>query len=154
MTATNHALAGALTAILIPKPLIAIPLSFLLHFILDAVPHFGLDEKDEKLRNKKQIFWIILGIDMLIAAALLINLPMLITFVPAWLVFACMLACMSPDLVWGWRLALEIKYKIITSKSLFSRFHSWVQWREIPSGLIVELIIFFGLLSLIFLRYI
>lgn len=154
MTASNHALAGALTAILIPKPIIAIPLAFVLHFGLDAIPHFGLDEKGAKMRDKKQIFWIILGIDMLIAAALLINLPLLITFVPAWLVFACMFACMAPDLLWGWRLALEIKYKKITQKSLFSRFHTWIQWREFPSGLIVELIVFIGLLSLIFLRYI
>jgi hypothetical protein len=41
MTATNHAITGAIIAVVIDKPVIALPLALLSHFAQDALPHFG-----------------------------------------------------------------------------------------------------------------
>ncbi len=41
MTATNHAVTGAVIAASISNPVIGLPLALLSHFVLDALPHFG-----------------------------------------------------------------------------------------------------------------
>lgn len=41
MTATNHAVTGALIAAAVSNPVIGLPLALLSHFALDALPHFG-----------------------------------------------------------------------------------------------------------------
>ena len=53
MTATNHALSGALIGLAVMQPILALPLAFVSHFMLDAVPHFGFDEHGGHLKNKK-----------------------------------------------------------------------------------------------------
>ncbi len=53
MTATAHALAGAVIATKISNPFIGLPLAFLSHFILDTIPHwdFGTNwQRKSKLR--------------------------------------------------------------------------------------------------------
>lgn len=40
MTATAHALVSAAIAASIPNPLLSIPLAFVSHFVMDAVPHW------------------------------------------------------------------------------------------------------------------
>jgi hypothetical protein len=152
MTATNHAATGALIATVIKEPLLAVPISFLAHFAMDAIPHFGLSEKNVFLRNAKRTFWVVLWADLAIATTLLITLPLLITGASSWAVLLCMLACMSPDLVWGWRLLWEIKEKTVRPKRAFSRFHAWIQWREFPKGIYVEITWLAGVLSLIIKR--
>jgi len=50
MTLTNHLLAGAALAKLLPLPL-AIPLAFLSHFVLDALPHFGFVNIEDRMKH-------------------------------------------------------------------------------------------------------
>jgi hypothetical protein len=66
-----------------------------------------------------------------------------------WVVFICMFACMSPDLVWGWRFYFELKSKKERLKNWFSRFHSKIQWSETVPGGIIELAWYFATMSLI-----
>lgn len=50
MTATNHALTGAIIGLTVANPWVAIPAAFLSHFICDIIPHFGVaDEEVGKL---------------------------------------------------------------------------------------------------------
>ena len=42
MTGFNHGMTGAVIALTVKKPELAIPLSFLSHFAQDAIPHFGI----------------------------------------------------------------------------------------------------------------
>jgi hypothetical protein len=152
MTATNHALTGALIATIIVQPLPAVLMSFIAHFALDAIPHLGF-EKSPTIRNSNPSFLRVLKLDVLLAAIALIAIPLLLReIVPVWQTFLCMFACMSPDLVWGWRFFGELKTRKVRPKSYFSKFHSWIQWSETPQGLIIESIWFIGTLSLIVLR--
>jgi hypothetical protein len=41
MTAVNHAVFGSLVVAYAGNPIIGLPLAFLSHFLLDAMPHFG-----------------------------------------------------------------------------------------------------------------
>lgn len=152
MTATNHAVTGALIATIIPNPFIAIPLAFTAHFVMDAIPHFGINEQDALKRNKNRTFLLVLMIDIMIAGLLLLSLPIALGgAINPWLVFASMLTCMAPDLVWGWRFYGEIKYKIQKRMSSFSIFHEKIQRSETPKGLIVEILWFVVVFNLVFL---
>jgi hypothetical protein len=140
MTATNHAITGAVIAGLIRNPAIAIPVAFATHFAMDALPHFGLDEEDVFKRNKDKIFRLILAGDVCLAALALIATPIFLRdTLSAWIVVACMFACMSPDLIWGWHFYHEIKSRKIRVKKWFSKFHLWVQWSQLPKGAFVEI---------------
>lgn len=44
MLITNHVLTGALLGSVVARPAAAAGAGFLSHFVLDAVPHFGVDE--------------------------------------------------------------------------------------------------------------
>lgn len=152
MTASNHAVTGALIAVIFPKPYIAIPLAFAAHFVMDALPHFGVAEKDINKRNKNQIFLLTLMIDIMIAGLLLISLPLVLNqAINPWLLFLSMLACMSPDLVWGRRFYHEVRHKTTKQLSNFSLFHTNIQWSETPKGLIIEILWFIVVFNLVFL---
>jgi hypothetical protein len=148
MTATNHALTGALIAIVVKEPLPAVVLAFLAHFILDAIPHLGFG-KSALILNLNPKFFKVLKFDVLFAAILLVAIPLILKDkVAIWQTFICMFACMSPDLVWGWRFLNELKNKKVRPKNWFSRFHSWIQWSETPDGGYVEAV---WLVSILFI---
>ena len=150
MTATNHAVTGAVIAVLVSNPLIAIPTAFLAHFVMDAVPHFGLNIQDHNKRNSNKIFRYILIGDVILSGLLLILIPIVLTPAYNWfLVFGAMLACMSPDLVWGWHFYYELKTKKQRVKKWFSRFHAKIQWSETLPGGLVELAWYVGAVSLL-----
>src|SRR5260221_194871 len=98
MTGTNHGMTGAVIALLVKEPLIAVPLSYISHYVCDSIPHFGLGEGDE-LFDKK--FNITLVSDFLVAVSMMVILGILF---PAqrWLIWACMAAAASPDLMWAY----------------------------------------------------
>jgi len=53
MTATAHALVSAAIYRSIPAPIISIPLAFVSHFVMDAIPHwdFGTDWRGRSKKN-------------------------------------------------------------------------------------------------------
>lgn len=153
MTATNHALTGGLMAIAIPNPMLAVPLAFAMHFAMDAIPHFGLAEQNVFVRNNHKVFKTVLTTDVLLAALFLVSIPLILeSAASALLILACMLACMSPDLVWGWHFYHEVKEGSIRPKRAFSRIHKWIQWSETEQGIIVELLWMAAILALIVLN--
>ena len=136
MTATNHALTGAVIALVIKQPVLAVPLAFLSHFVIDIVPHFDAGPDSPKLA-KSVIF-----IDSIIAGTLTILIPIFLpTDTSPWLIFAGMFAAMSPDLVWGWRYYKLRDLQRVTSQpmSLFSSYHQKIQWSETRKGVFVEI---------------
>jgi hypothetical protein len=153
MTATNHALSGALAAMVVKEPAIAVVVAFLLHFVMDAIPHFGFSYSNVLARNKDKRFKTILLADVAVSAILLVIVPVMLDgLLPIWLTLLCMLACMSPDLVWGWHYYHEIAHKVERPKAWFSKFHKWIQWSESPPGLIAEVLWFTAIGSLIILK--
>lgn len=136
MTATNHALAGATIGLFVAQPIIALPLAFISHFVLDLIPHFGLDEYGGHKRNRK-LFHKILYFDALFLCLILISL--FIMNAPL-IIYACIFLAGSPDFVWAYRYLLKEKIgKTRASKmSIFSKFHSKIQKSQTLSGLYVE----------------
>ncbi len=141
MTATNHVVTGAVVVALIDKPLIAIPVAFLTHFALDALPHFGAKERDMR-------FLVVLATDMGFAASIL--LAMAILGLPNWpWLVAGGIACASPDLMWLYYLIYELKGQ---KKKLIpiAKFHAKIQWSETKLGIIIELVWFFLMSATLF----
>lgn len=147
MTATNHALSGALIGLVVTQPLIALPLAFVSHFVLDAIPHFGFDEHGGHLKVKKK-FHKVLYIDALLLTLLIL---FLLVSGASWLVFACLFLAGSPDIIWAYRYVVKEKLgKAAPSpKNAFNRFHSHIQKSQTFKGLYVEVpfaLIFFVLI--------
>lgn len=138
MTATNHVLTGVLIVALVPNPLISLPLAFLAHFVLDALPHFGdTHNRAAVFKNLKYI----LAADMLIASAVLLAI---LGLQPAnWpLLILGGVLCASPDLMWMPNYLRYLLHKPTKPSNWLMRFHTWIQWGERPWGILVELVWF------------
>lgn len=165
MTGTNHALTGAVIALVVKQPALAIPIAFLSHFVCDAIPHYNPpntkardDERGnlkwaKKLQNKP--FIAIFSADMIILAILLVVLPLLHPDdVSGWTILFSMLAAISPDFVDGrffiYRF-VGIKVKPGQQRGWFAYWHDWIQWMDRPWGIYVELV-YAAVMSLIILN--
>lgn len=136
MTGTNHGITGAVLALLVKEPALAVTLSFFSHFACDAIPHFGLAPKDRLFDHK---FNIILSLDFLIAVSLMVVLGLLFPK-HRWLIWTCMIAAASPDLMWAYyRLYIERIKKQKVHLGTFAQFHQGIQWSETPKGWFVEI---------------
>jgi hypothetical protein len=163
MTATNHALTGAVIAMWVKRPELAIPLAFLSHFVLDAIPHYNppnmvrskfenySENYNKKLQDRN--FRIILPLDMLLYFITLIILPFLApSGVSPLTVFICEIVAVAPDFDGGIRYLLQkFTYKTKRAKDdyWFKRFHLWFQWMERPWGIYVELVYLAGIVYVI-----
>lgn len=139
MIATNHGLTGASIAILLAdKPLIALPLAFASHFVLDVLPHSGFDDAGGHLGVSKKLFHGTLYLD----ATLLFGSFLLLVFSQApWLVFACWFLAGSPDIAWAYRYVIKEKVGRLKEgpKNALNRFHSWIQWSQTRQGWLIEI---------------
>jgi hypothetical protein len=152
MTTTNHALAGAIIAQIVPIPGLAVLLAFFSHFVMDALPHFGIPIQNDDVwaRNNRTIFKFISRLDTVITFALFVISSWLSTGGADWkTVFACMFAAIFPDLVWVYRFIKEQKTHKVLPKSWFSKFHAWLQWGERPWGWVIEAVWFFASLAVL-----
>lgn len=123
MTATNHALAGAVVALVVKEPLLALPLAFLSHFLVDYIPHFSFPDKQLFKRSFNTL---------LISDALMCILLVVVSyfvFPDAWvLVSACMFLATSPDLMWAYyRLYIERIRAQKPNYDVIAKFHHWLQ---------------------------
>lgn len=136
MTGVNHVLTGAVIAVAVKQPALAVSLAFASHFVLDALPHFGVDYHD---RHQYPSFKRIMGFDLVVSPLLLILIPF---WLESWMVFFAMAAAVAPDLAWfikfytDWRQGLKFELP----KDPFSRFHKHIQWGERPWGWWVEVV--------------
>ncbi len=129
MTGINHIVTGGIIGALLPQPLLAIPLAFLSHFVLDILPHWG-DHPDNHLRTTSNIHRIIL-IDALLGVtfflALLIWQPL------NWsVIFVSGAMAQAPDLVWLPNYVRVRKGIQQRSYNSLMRFHKYIQWAEKP----------------------
>jgi hypothetical protein len=135
MVATNHAVTGALIGLSLGHP-VALPLAFASHFVLDAIPHYGDDNKRIATRS----FVIQLLIDAAFCGLLVLTLALK---GPAnWLLAAsCAFLAASPDFMWIPKfLHARRGNKEGKSHSSVIRFHTWVQWFQKPIGAVVEVV--------------
>lgn len=137
MTATNHALTGATIGLLVGNPLIALPLALLSHFVLDALPHFGIKDP---LRSDLPVFTKMLMIDAALCVGIVLALA---TAQPHNWLLASLSAFVAtaPDLMWlkGY-LRARRQQLVQPLRSPVMRFHAAIQWFERPIGAVVEVV--------------
>lgn len=144
MTASNHALTGAVIALSLKQPLLALPLALVSHFALDALPHFGTNG-DIMGRNRLLLFRIVWPLDALVLVSLFLFVALNVgTTGMALVAVTAMFLATSPDLAWIYRFALKEQWGKIAPAPMdaFNRFHAKIQWGERPWGILVELIWF------------
>lgn len=135
MSGSNHVLAGAIIAAAIPQPAVALPLAFLSHFVLDALPHYG-DKNGRSWLGRH--FDLILITDGIISAIFLSTV--IITQPENWLLMiACAVVAVIPDLLWL-PYYLADKRGRIKHHTRLAEFLKWIQWAERPWGMIIEII--------------
>ena len=146
MTATNHAVTGALIGLVIGQPWVALPASFLSHFVCDAIPHFDptmpTDQwiKTRRFRNL-----------LLIDGSLCVTLVLVLAIMQPthWLLASfCAFVATSPDLFWINRF-ITTRRGEVWRPNLFSKFAGAIQWFTAPIGAVVEAVWFFSGLALL-----
>lgn len=146
MRAINHSLTGALIGLTITQPAIAVPLALASHFVLDMIPHHGVEKGQNKWIASNE-FRYLLYIDALLCVGLVVAL---FTYQPVnWVLAAvCAFAAASPDLV-----SFDRYRHIISNKkykpNLYNKFASGIQWFERPIGVIVEIVWIFAALAIL-----
>jgi hypothetical protein len=138
MTATNHALSGAVIGLAITQPAIALPLALISHFVLDAVPHFGhLNFSGSE--KKRRIFHISLFIDAALLAIIIVSLYLAGA---GWLVFACLFLAGCPDFFQTYHYLFNPDFKKtgkFKNPGWYARTSKRISWEESLSGLFVEI---------------
>lgn len=141
MTGFNHGITGAVIAITVKNPAVAVPLSFISHYFQDLIPHwdYGVSRQaDKKGTFFTRRFNLTLLADFFLSVTLMVVLALLF---PAykWLIWICMVAAASPDLVWAYyRLYREHVKKQKSRYDPLSSLHRKIQWSQTPAGVFVE----------------
>jgi hypothetical protein len=154
MTATNHAMTGALIGLVIGQPLIAIPAAVVSHFVCDALPHFRAGDTKEGFEDAVKAPWFT---KYLITEAFLCALIVLVLAAVRpenWLLAAvCAFAAAAPDFLWVPKY-LQRRSEHEWQPNRFGRFAAGIQWFQKPIGALVEIAWFIGcaILILPFLR--
>lgn len=129
---------GAVIAVVVKQPVLVIPLSLLSHFVLDMMPHFGLN-LDVLERNKSRFAQTVVSADLLLLLPALIIVPILVDpVISGWLCFAAMIAAISPDFAWVYRFINEVRTKTFRPETRFNKIHRGIQRLERPWGLAIE----------------
>lgn len=144
MTSVTHMATGSAIAVVIQRPILAIPLAFFSHFLLDILPHFGFNREGygEALNHRMSYF--VIGWDVIAWVILLWILRG-----SAWYVYTAGIIAVLPDLAWPYRYVFFERNSKKLPKMPVSEFHSRIQWAEKPAFLIVEIFLFFATLLVI-----
>ena len=146
MTATNHALTGALIGLVIGEPLLAIPAAVVSHFVCDALPHYGSALPSEKLLKTNR-FRNYLIVEALLCASLVLVLALVRP--EHWLLASfCAFAAASPDFLWIPRY-IQTRSGQKWRPNPFSVFAIRIQWFQRPVGAVVEIAWFTGGIALL-----
>lgn len=135
MTATNHALTGAVIGLVVGQPLIAVPAALVSHFVCDALPHYKFNLPDSVLLRTKG-FRDYLIVD---ASLCVLLVALLALFHPQhWLLAAvCAFIATSPDLLWINKY-LKTRRGQHWKRSAIHKFAGGIQWFQRPIGILVE----------------
>jgi hypothetical protein len=135
MTATNHALTGALIGLASGQPLIALPAAFVSHFVCDALPHYGSADPEKTIRTAG--FRNYLAADASLCFMLVLILAL--ARPDHWLLAAfCAFLAASPDFFWINKY-LTVRAGRQWRPNAFSRFAVGIQWFQRPVGFAVEI---------------
>jgi hypothetical protein len=127
MTGLNHVLTGSAIALAFRQPALVVPLAFLSHFVLDAIPHF-----DHPIyQYGSRYFTAIMATDAVISLTTVVILMLLVPQLALSIALGA-LGAIVPDFFWLYY------YTHGRPQWWFFRFHNKIQWFERPPGLFVE----------------
>lgn len=134
MTATNHFITGIAVSSIVGTPALSIPLAFVSHFVLDALPHFG----DDNLKQKLPKFYKVWRTDFIL---LCIATLWALFNTPWWFLLAGFIAT-SPDIAWIYRFHFLEKHGKYHAPKMnwFNSFHLRIQKFESESGIYFEIV--------------
>ena len=131
MMGFNHGLVGGAIAYYLPLP-IALPVALASHFVLDALPHYGMPHE---ARDKSKFWKIFFTIDTLatfgLAAYAIIDRH--------YAMFLGGLFAVLPDFIWVGRVIRTRSFDLSNNDNWFTRWHVRIQRLERPWGLWIEL---------------
>lgn len=131
MIGFNHALAGALIGKILPWP-IAIPAALASHFLLDMLPHYGIQPGD---RNSSQFWKYFFTIDFFSA----LGLAFWAFKYHHYAMYASGQIAVIPDFVWVFHVLKHRSYDFTEVKSRYEKWHIRIQRFEFSKGLLIEL---------------
>jgi hypothetical protein len=132
MIGFNHALVGGLIGKLLPLP-IAIPLSIASHFILDALPHYGIPQH----HRDSSKFWKYFFILEFFAT---IGLAVWALANHHYAMYICGQLAVLPDFVWVAKVIKNRSFNLTKTRvSPYERWHIRIQRFERRWGIWVEL---------------
>jgi hypothetical protein len=148
MRAINHALTGAFIGLTVTEPIVALPVAFVSHYILDVFPHHGDGSAaPDKSRLSLTAFKATLIIDALLCLILVIILAA--TRPLDWILAAvCAFIAAAPDFASFNRFKSAVNGKKWKAGP-YVRFANSIQWFERPIGAAVEVAWFVAALILI-----
>lgn len=146
MTVSNHIITGAMIAITIDKPVLAIPLAFASHFLIDMLPHFGYPRAGYGEYFQHKLARSVLALDFVTVLTLLI-----VSWPQAWLVYVAGFVAVSPDFAWPYRYYFFEKRGLAKpgEGNRFNTWHNKIQWCERPWGILFEIAWFCLMLTII-----
>lgn len=135
MTTSNHIYAGAAIALAIKQPVLALPLAFASHFVLDALPHYGREGHGGYAEVVKY------RLTLIFEAVNLVGIPLLIYLLwgQAWWVWAAALLAISPDFVWVYRFVRYERHGLELPTGRLTHIHIAIQRYERAWGVAVEI---------------
>lgn len=143
MTATNHALTGAIIGLTVHNPLIALPAALLSHVVCDAIPHYGGRKADIVSKG---------FVRYLLTDAALCGVLVLVLFFSgshSWLLAAvCAFVAASPDFLWI-RMFRAARQNRPFHRTALEKFLGDIQWFQRPIGAFVEVAWFVGAIALL-----
>lgn len=145
MTATNHALTGAIIGLAVGQPLIAVPAAFASHFVCDALPHYGSADPKGVLRTKGFRDYLLTEATL----CLLLVVVLCLTRPEHWMLGAvCAFLAASPDFLWINRY-IKLRDGREWHPNVFSRFAIRIQWFQKPVGAVFEVIWFIAAVTVL-----
>ena len=131
MIGFNHALTGGLLAKYLPLP-VALPLALASHFILDALPHYGMPHKKRDNSKFWKIFFTVDAFATLAIALYTISQHRYAMF------FGGLFGVM-PDFIWVGKVIRTGSFSLDDNQNWFTKWHAKIQRYERPWGLWIEL---------------
>jgi hypothetical protein len=146
VTATNHALTGAIIGLTVGNPVLAVILAFVSHFVLDAIPHYrpigSFATNEEVMVSKKFIPLLLIDTSLCVLLVLILY----VAHSDGWFMAAiCAFVATTPDMEWAldyWN--VKRGKPIREHRDWLARFHHFVQWYQEPIGIVVEVAWFLG----------
>jgi hypothetical protein len=144
MIGFNHALTGALVARLLPLPL-ALPVALASHFVLDALPHYGISQKQ---RDTSRFWKVFFTCDALVT----LGLALYAILGHHYALLLGGLVGVIPDFLWVGRVIKNKSFDLSNNTNWFTRWHAAIQKFERPWGLWIELPLAAMLFYIVILR--